>query len=590
MTRQREKKQLLVRIALMVTAGTLALAAAALSDDWYDALPRPADAPPRAFRGTTLLRLALVVDSVLLAWFALRRRTARVERPFAQETMEFGPQAEKMGDLSRNQVRLILPLIIVLGAALRFYMLGHDLWLDEIGAVVTYAARPLGEIYAAYLSPGNHLLNSLLVRVAVSAFGESEWSVRLAAALFGIATVPVMYVAARVALSRAASVGAALLLAVSYHHIFFSQNARGYSGHLFGALLACALLAKAIRQDLPARWVGYVLSMTVAFAALMSAAFTFAAHLIVGAVAVASRRRKGRTLPPLGSRMIKAFAITGYLAFHIYAIVVPDVLAIYPTVYGVQGSGYIIFSREFLAELQRGVFAGFGVGPLALLFLGTGAVGFVILARRSWELAMSLLLSIIITLLYLIVKGQTIAPRLLLLGVPLAILACVAAIEAGARLLSRRGVISSPPALKAALGVTTILALISLLALPGYYSAPKQPYRAAIRYIENERDGEAVTVVFPAVGGFRYYLAKEKVSDTATYHFVGNMTEYEAVLTSLRPGEGLLATTLFRVLRSGSDTLADRITRDWVAVKTFRGTVGGGDISVWRRRDAARVD
>lgn len=577
------KWDLRARVTLLVGSAALACAAIFLPVGWYDVLPRPADAPARLLEGTTLLRLTFLIESALLGTLAL---TGWKPGPDIGAAPSATPlKTTPVADLSRDRAFLCLCLVVVAAIALRGHRLGTDLWLDEIGVVSTYAARPLIEIYAHYLSPGNHLLNSLLVKLSVSAFGESEWSARFPAAAFGVATIPIMYFAAREAMSRAASVGAALLLAISYHHIYFSQNARGYSAHLFFALLSSALLASVLRREHSLKWTAYVLAMALGFAALMTTAFLFAAHITVGAIAIASRRRRGIPARHLALRLGTAFSVAGLLGFQIYAVSIPDVVAIYQSVYSVQGSGYILLSRELAAELMRGVSAGFILGVSALPFAAVAAAGLLILMRRSWPLAASLLLSLVWTVVYLVVRGQSIAPRLFLVVVPLAILSCMASIDAvGARLSAklapgsrlRRGTII--------LSASALPGALSLLALPAYYAAPKQAYRAAIRYIEAQRGAaEQVIVVYPAVGGFRYYLGKQGVRDTADYRFVTTASEYQSAFQSLHPRQGLLTTTLLRVLRSDTPLLADRIIRDWVPVRTFRGTVGDGDILVWRR-------
>jgi hypothetical protein len=284
---------------------------------------------------------------------------------------------------------------------------------------------------------------------------------------------------------------------------------------------------------------------------------------------------------------VLAFAAVGFLAFQIYAASIPDVLAIYPTVYAVQGSGYAFFSREFVAEMIRGVSAGFGVGVVALPFVAAAIAGFIVLARRSWVIATSLGLSIAITILYLLLRGQSVAPRMLLPGLLLAVLSCMATVDAFAN-FTRLNFISRAPARAVVLGMSGALALGSILTLPSYYSAPKQPYRQAIAYLENTRaDHSTVVVMFPAAGGFRYYLGREH-ADTTDYRFVATVNEYDGAVQG--DNRQVVVTSLFRVLRSTLPSLATRIESDWVPVRSFRGTLGDGGITVWRRRSVSGVE
>lgn len=573
------------RAALLVAAIALGLIALALPTEWYDALPRSPGLPPRMFEGTTLLRAIFLVEALVCA--ALAASGWRL--PVVRDPAATLPSPPQQADLFRRNALVILALITLLGALLRIFRLGADLWLDEIATAGTYAARPLAEVFGAYLSPGNHLLNSLLLKVSVALFGESEWSVRLPAVAFGMATVPAIYWTARLAMSRAASLGAALLLAVSYHHIFFSQNARGYSAYLLFALLSSALLASCLRRDRPAKWLAYVVTTVLGFAALMTTAFAFGGQIVVGAVALLHRRRHGIPLRPLALRLAAAFGATGILALQIYAVSIPDVIAIYPTVYDAMGSGYRVFSGEFFAELRRGLSAAGVDDGAALPAIAIAATGFVILLRRTWELATGLALTLAITVAFLLIRGQSIAPRLLLIAVPLAILSAMATVDAAGHYLARRHVMRNSRATLAVLVAGGSLAAVSLLALPSYYAAPKQPYRSAIRRIEAARTpGAHVIVVFPAGGGFRYYLPREHVVDTSRYHFVETPAAYDSAMRAAGSGETLLVTTLFRVLRSTSPVLADRIAGEWVAATVLRGTVGDGGISIWRQRTRSR--
>jgi hypothetical protein len=325
--------------------------------------------------------------------------------------------------------------------------------------------------------------------------------------------------------------------------------------------------------------------MTLGFAALMTTAFTFGAHVVVAASFVIWRWRKGILAPGEAARPLIGFAAAALLSFQVYAIALPDVIAIYPTVFAVQGSGYIILSREFLNELVRGVSSGFSLFGIAVLpVIAFGVVGFAALFRRSWVLATSLALTVALTIVFLLLRGQSVAPRMLLTLLPLAILSAVAAFDAASTLAARRWKPGPGGARAMLIGVSAVACVVSVLALPSYYSAPKQPYRATLRRLEAQpRAGERVILVFPAAGGFRYYLARQSV-DTARYRFVTTAADYDSVYAPPFRSEDRLVTTLFRVLRSTEPALADRVERDWVPSSVLRGTLGGGDMTIWRPR------
>ena len=128
-------------------------------------------------------------------------------------------------------VRLVFWIIgglMLLGTVLRIIELNNGLWFDEIATLVEYVRKPLPEIVSHY-SRNNHLLYSVLAYATLNVFGEYPWTLRLPAVVFGVACIPALYALGTVVTSRLEALLAAGLLAVSYHHIWFSQNARGYT-------------------------------------------------------------------------------------------------------------------------------------------------------------------------------------------------------------------------------------------------------------------------------------------------------------------------------------------------------------------------
>ena len=98
-----------------------------------------------------------------------------------------------------------------------------------------------------YHSQNHHPLYSLLARVSYLAMGGADWAIRVPALLFGVASVWATYRFAREVTDRRESLLAAALLSVSYHHVWFSQNARGYSALLFLTLAGSTLFLRMLR-------------------------------------------------------------------------------------------------------------------------------------------------------------------------------------------------------------------------------------------------------------------------------------------------------------------------------------------------------
>jgi mannosyltransferase len=129
---------------------------------------------------------------------------------------------EVAGRLIRHEY-LLLAAVTLLAAGLRFYRLGEwSFWIDEIITVTASA-------YIADWPLTRLPLNLVFTRVALELFGTAEWSARLAPALAGVLAVPALYVLSRRLFGPAVALTAAVFLALSPWHLFWSQNARFYT-------------------------------------------------------------------------------------------------------------------------------------------------------------------------------------------------------------------------------------------------------------------------------------------------------------------------------------------------------------------------
>lgn len=148
--------------------------------------------------------------------------------------------------LASGKVQLILVAGITLFAALlRFYKLGAwSFWGDEILSVVNIDD---GFNY-------NILRQSLglsLIQVAISKLGVTEWSARLAPALIGVFSIPILYLPIRRVTGSAVALLAVLFLALSPWHLYWSQNARYYTLLLLFYTLALLTFFIGVEEDRP---------------------------------------------------------------------------------------------------------------------------------------------------------------------------------------------------------------------------------------------------------------------------------------------------------------------------------------------------
>lgn len=568
------------RTAIACAFGAALLLAGAIwfPVDWASRLPGPVEAPASgafAVTGATLLRLCLVVDAAALLWLGFRRR-GPAPPVVDSGAADAGPPPPGVGE------RVVVGILAVAALALRLHHADSDLWIDEIVNLELFRTMPPLHVLAAFSIANNHPLSTLLVKAMSAVAGDREWALRLPAILFGAATVPALWAAARRALGAAGAVAAALLLAVSYHHIFYSQNARGYSAHLFFAVAAAGLLSRAMRAEGAGRWVAYVASLVAGVAVILHGFFVMAGHalalaadaLLGGRTLRASRRREGA----------RAVAVAAWTGLHLLALAIPDAVRSIGGVYHSKAMGYRLLSMEHLQELTRGLSAGAGAGGAlaALVFLALGAAGF-LRAYRADRLAVGALVGpLVVMAAFVVAGGLNVTPRTFLIALPLGIVCGIASVQAAADAVAAR----RPPERRgrtAALIVGLVVAVLtaaSLSSLPGYYAAPKQDFRGAIRYVLSERrPGDRVLAVYLSRIGVRHYGPGLGLVEGRDFTSVHSAEEIDAEKV-LHPGARLFAiVTLPRANRLEYPDLAARLGTFRV-LRTFRGTLGDGDVSV----------
>ena len=129
----------------------------------------------------------------------------------------------------RRALRVLLALV-VLAAALRLWRIGNQsYWLDEV-FTAGLVNEDVGGLFSGVAETEStphlyYLLAWLWEKVA----GDGEGALRALSALFGVATVPVAYLAARELFRPAAALTAAALVAVNPWFVWYSQEARAYA-------------------------------------------------------------------------------------------------------------------------------------------------------------------------------------------------------------------------------------------------------------------------------------------------------------------------------------------------------------------------
>ncbi len=145
-----------------------------------------------------------------------------------------------------SKTTLIVIALIICASLPRLYQLGDlSFYMDE--ETTAFASRALAEGNIPQMPSGmpyyRSLADSWMNAMSARIFGiDSEFSYRLPAALFGILTIPLIFLIARPVIGTHAAILAALLLAFSEWHILTSRQARMYAPFLF-FYTACAFSA-----------------------------------------------------------------------------------------------------------------------------------------------------------------------------------------------------------------------------------------------------------------------------------------------------------------------------------------------------------
>jgi mannosyltransferase len=198
-------------------------------------------------------------------------------------------QSTRMVSTDRVQAATLGALLIIffLGMGLRLYQLDADsLWLDEIKTATTSRVDLSSVPQSAARTSVHPPLLYMVTNVFFLLLGNSDFVVRLPAALLGSASILLTYKAGQMFWSEKEGLAGAFLLAVSPYHIEYSQEARHYALMIFLALTSLILLIKGLETGRTRLWLGFAVSTSVAlythyFAFLiLPAEFAFAAWTI----------------------------------------------------------------------------------------------------------------------------------------------------------------------------------------------------------------------------------------------------------------------------------------------------------------------
>jgi mannosyltransferase len=494
---------------------------------------------------------------------------------------------------------VILTALSVVALCLRLWHLNSDLWYDELISLLDYFRPPLGQIVTSFASQNQHMFYSILAHGSIAIFGESAAAVRLPSVVFGVGSLWALFLLGRKVIGQRESLLACALMTVSYHHIWFSQNARGYMGLLFFATLATWLWLEALRRDSWFLWIGYAIAISLGVWLHMTMVFVAGAHFLLF-VALAMRpslfktsaqnqdmqAAPGYAASIFNPKPLVAWVLCASITLQLHALALPDffrsalhmeslpsewsspwwviVESVRSLHLGVLGAPAVICGLALVASGWLSIFWRDRLAAIALVlpaFLG----GATMLGLEHYLWPRFFFFSMGFALLIAIRGAMTLPAVILKVKWPRALLALLPRAESREGLGQRAGLI-----------LACLLILASMVTLPKLYALPKQDFTGARNWVERSRGSEdrVVAVGLAGIAYGRYFAPQWSVAQS------------KDELDSITRGHAnvWLVYTLPIQIRAYRPEIWTAIQRDFQTVEVFPGTLGGGGVYVCRQR------
>lgn len=487
---------------------------------------------------------------------------------------------------------LWLAAILALAAVLRIWGLNAPMWHDEIQTVVTHLDLNWADTVQNY-SMNHHYLHNFAAKASMELFGREPWAIRLPAMLLGLGVVAATWVLARDVAGATIAHIAALLLALSYHEIWFSQNARGYTGLAFFSTLGMLCFLRGLRDPKASTWIAYGLCLAAAVFTHLTGAFFFMAQGLVWLGLVALRARRGTIDPQTVKLPLLGFFTGGTLSAIVYLPLVPSLLS---TVGGVSETSATDVMQEYQNPLWTAMEAiRTGVGQAGALTAITGLavltlslLGAYALRRREPLFGIVTFGHILLTAALLMAVGMRIWPRFFFVDIGLLMVLIVLGVQFCCELAGR--ILGKPVAgrMLFVVGVVAMVA-ISVLMAKRNYAFPKQDLEGAFVFVnETAAPGDRIYSVGYSGQDFRDWYQTD-------WPILFTNDDYLKVLAE--PGPVVLVVGFpernFRdvpqlaadadVFGASNVCAPDHAAPVLKTLRCFGGTLGDGNVIVFRR-------
>lgn len=474
--------------------------------------------------------------------------------------------------------------ILLLAALLRLYGLNTDIWMDEVFTLQESVRLPLVQIFMGYTGDNQHTLLSILSNLMVNAFGEAAWSLRFPATVFGIASVWAVARLARLVFGDRVALLSAVLIGVFYHHIWFSQNARGYTMLLFATVFSLEMLLRGLQTGRWLYWIGYAIAIAIGAWAHLTGVFIAVAHSVVILGLVVRDRQH---FASSGWRPLAALVLSAWLTLHCYGLALPDIYLFYSTTTGTAGwdvewtSPLWLFS-EILARLGL---QGASAWVTMVIALPLGVVSVVCLWRRDWVFFLLGMAPGLLTGVVMLGLGRNLWPRMFFNEAGYVLICVVVLLLALSEWIMAKAIprLQSVAVVRGvALVLPVLLILWSVSSLPGLYRYPKQNYSGARDFVMAQAaEDDRILGLHMAGKVYKLFYAPE-------WPYVTRPEE-----VAVDPGSKGATWVLYTLpgfVHSAMPELDAVLKSDYDVVREFPGTLGDGEIIVLRSKHGATAE
>lgn len=157
--------------------------------------------------------------------------------------------------ISKPKMWLVVAGVTAVALLLRLYRIDYQsLWFDESFSLLASSA-PIASLMRQLIEDFVHPpLHYIALNIVHHVLGLDSYSARTLSAIYGAASIPLVFYAGSIFFSRSAGLLAAVLLAISQLSVMYSQEARPYAQQIFFIAAMLVFLGLAIQRNKSWAW------------------------------------------------------------------------------------------------------------------------------------------------------------------------------------------------------------------------------------------------------------------------------------------------------------------------------------------------